>query len=155
MEEVAATDRRADDVVQPFQIDAPGLRGRLVRLGASVDEVLSRHDYPEPVARLLGETLALAAALSGALKYDGVFSLQTKGDGPVRMMVADITSQGAMRGYAAFDEQALNEALSSSGGALSSPVPRLLGRGHLAFTVDQGPDTERYQGIVELSGGTL
>src|SRR4051812_26863504 len=160
MEEVAATDRRADDLVQPFQIDAPGLRGRLVRLGASVDEVLSRHDYPEPVARLLGETLALAAALSGALKYDGVFSLQTKGDGPVRMMVADITSQGAMRGYAAFDQQALADALSSSAGALpgsplSAPVPRLLGRGHLAFTVDQGPDTERYQGIVELSGGTL
>jgi molecular chaperone Hsp33 len=156
MEEAAATDRRADDMVQPFQIDAPGLRGRLVRLGASVDEVLSRHDYPEPVARLLGETLALAAALSGALKYDGVFSLQTKGDGPVRMMVADITSEGALRGYAAFDEQALNEALSSGAGApLTAPVPRLLGRGHLAFTVDQGPDTERYQGIVELAGGTL
>lgn len=133
------------------------MRGRLVRLGASVDEVLSRHDYPEPVARLLGETLALAAALSGALKYDGVFSLQTKGDGPIRMMVADITSQGAMRGYAAFDEDALHDALGdAAGGApLSAPVPRLLGRGHLAFTVDQGPDTERYQGIVELSGGTL
>ncbi len=156
MEEVAASDRRADDLVQPFQIDAPGLRGRLVRLGASVDEVLSRHDYPEPVARLLGETLALAAALSGALKYDGVFSLQTKGDGPVRLMVADITSQGAMRGYAAFDQQALADALASAAGTpMSAPVPRLLGRGHLAFTVDQGPDTERYQGIVELAGGTL
>jgi molecular chaperone Hsp33 len=158
MQAAAATDRRADDLVQPFQIDAPGLRGRLVRLGASVDEVLSRHDYPEPVARLLGETLALAAALSGALKYDGVFSLQTKGDGPVRLMVADITSQGAMRGYAAFDEQALVEALASGSppsAPLTNPVPRLLGRGHLAFTVDQGPDTERYQGIVELSGGTL
>src|SRR5271170_8275226 len=84
-----------DDLVQPFQIDAPQLRGRLVRLGASVDAVLSRHDYPEPVARLLGETLALIAALAGALKFDGVFSLQTKGDGPIRMLVADITSQGA------------------------------------------------------------
>ncbi|MBI3514603.1 MAG: Hsp33 family molecular chaperone [Proteobacteria bacterium] len=156
MVDAGSVGRRADDVVQPFQIDAPGLRGRLVRLGASVDQVLSRHDYPEPVARLLGETLALAAALSGALKYDGVFSLQTKGDGPIRMMVADITTEGAMRGYAAFDEQALADALASAAGApLSAPVPRLLGRGHLAFTVDQGPDTERYQGIVELSGGTL
>lgn len=147
-----------DDLVQPFQIDAPQLRGRLVRLGASVDAVLSRHDYPEPVARLLGETLALIAALSGALKFDGVFSLQTKGDGPIRMMVADITSQGAMRGYAAFDEAALKSALGPAqpaGAPLAAPVPRLLGRGHLAFTVDQGPNTERYQGIVELSGGTL
>src|SRR5579862_5509004 len=144
---------RLDDLVQPFQIDAPGLRGRLVRLGASVDEVLRRHDYPEPVARLLGETLALTAALAGALKYDGVFSLQTKGDGPIRMMVADITSAGAMRGYAAFDEQALADALAGAGTApLAAPVPRLLGRGHLAFTVDQGAASERYQGIVELSG---
>jgi molecular chaperone Hsp33 len=156
MSDADSAGRRVDDLVQPFQIDAPGLRGRLVRLGASVDEVLSRHDYPEPVARLLGETLALTAALSGALKYDGVFSLQTKGDGPIRMMVADITSSGAMRGYAAFDESALAGALATTAGApISAPVPRLLGRGHIAFTVDQGPDTERYQGIVELSGGTL
>jgi molecular chaperone Hsp33 len=149
-----------DDLIQPFQIDAPQLRGRLVRLGASVDEVLRRHDYPEPVAQLLGETLALIAALSGALKFDGVFSLQTKGDGPIRMMVADITSEGAMRGYAAFDAQALTDALGGTpvpraGAPLAAPVPRLLGRGHLAFTVDQGPNTERYQGIVELTGSTL
>jgi molecular chaperone Hsp33 len=153
-------DRPVDDLVQPFQIDAPQLRGRLVRLGNSVDTVLRQHDYPEPVARLLGETLALIAALSAALKFDGVFSLQTKGDGPIRMMVADITSQGAMRGYAAFDEAALKNALASAptqaaGAPLAAPVPRLLGRGHLAFTVDQGPNTERYQGIVELTGGTL
>ena len=153
-------DRRLDDLIQPFQIDAPQLRGRLVRLGASVDAVLSRHDYPEPVARLLGETLALIAALSGALKFDGVFSLQTKGDGPIRMMAADITSDGAMRGYAAFDEAALKDALAGgpaqpAGAPLAAPVPRLLGHGHLAFTVDQGPDTERYQGIVELTGSTL
>jgi molecular chaperone Hsp33 len=160
MSDGATDDRRLDDLIQPFQIDAPQLRGRLVRLGASVDAVLSRHDYPEPVARLLGETLALIAALAGALKFDGVFSLQTKGDGPIRMMVADITSDGAMRGYAAFDEDALKSALGGgpaqpAGAPLAAPVPRLLGHGHLAFTVDQGPDTERYQGIVELTGSTL
>jgi molecular chaperone Hsp33 len=141
-----------DDLVQPFQIDAPGLRGRLVRLGPLVDEVLRRHDYPQPVAELLGETLALAAALAGALKYEGVFTLQTKGDGPIRLMVADVTSDGQMRGYAQFDEERLVSALD---GPIGSPVPRLLGAGYLAFTVDQGPDTERYQGIVELIGGTL
>jgi molecular chaperone Hsp33 len=160
MSEGVDDDHRVDDLIQPFQIDAPRLRGRLVRLGASVDAVLSRHDYPEPVARLLGETLALIAALAGALKFDGVFSLQTKGDGPIRMLVADITSDGAMRGYAAFDEATLQSALGGgpaqpAGAPLAAPVPRLLGSGHLAFTVDQGPDTERYQGIVELSGSTL
>jgi molecular chaperone Hsp33 len=143
---------QGDDLVQPFQIDAPGLRGRLVRLGPLVDEVLRRHDYPRPVAELLGETLALAAGLAAALKFEGVFTLQTKGDGPIRLMVADVTSEGQMRGYAQFDEQRLMSALE---GPVGAPVPRLLGAGYLAFTVDQGPETERYQGIVELTGGTL
>jgi molecular chaperone Hsp33 len=141
-----------DDLVQPFQIDAPGLRGRLVRLGPLVDEVLRRHDYPRPVAELLGETLALAATLAAALKFDGVFTLQTKGDGPIRLMVVDVTSDGHMRGYAQFDHERL---MSAQQGPIEAPVPRLLGAGYLAFTVDQGPDTERYQGIVELIGATL
>ena len=85
-----------DDLVQPFQIDASGLRGRLVRLGPLLDEILTRHAYPEPVAMLLGEAIALAAALAGALKYDGVFTLQTKGDGPVNLLVADISSVGGI-----------------------------------------------------------
>jgi molecular chaperone Hsp33 len=156
----ATTDGGVDDLVLPFQIDAYGLRGRLVRLGATLDAVLTRHDYPEPVARLLGEALVLAASLAATLKYDGVFTLQTKGDGPVSMMVADITTSGAMRGYAQVDREKLTAALARPGpgpaGAIpGDPVPRLLGAGHLAFTVDQGPDTERYQGIVELNGATL
>ena len=96
-----------DDLIQSFQIDGPGLRGRLIRMGPAADEVLRRHDYPEPVAQLLGEALALAAALAGALKYEGVFTVQTKGDGPVRLMVADITSSGQLRGYAQFDPERL------------------------------------------------
>ena len=144
-----------DDVVQPFQIEAFGLRGRLVRLGPLVDEVLTRHDYPEPVALMLGEAIALAAALSGALKYDGVFTLQTKGDGPIHLLVADVTSAGAVRGYAQYDEAKLERALAQAPAGLGNSVPRLLGAGHLAFTVDQGEHTERYQGIVELQGATL
>jgi molecular chaperone Hsp33 len=141
-----------DDLIQSFQIDGPGLRGRLIRMGPAADEVLSRHDYPEPVAQLLGEALALAAALAGALKYEGVFTVQTKGDGPVRLMVADITSSGQLRGYAQFDQERLDAALA---GPVEGAVPKLLGAGYLAFTVDQGNDTERYQGIVELTGATL
>ncbi|MEC8851408.1 MAG: Hsp33 family molecular chaperone HslO, partial [Pseudomonadota bacterium] len=92
-----------DDLVLPFQIEPFGLRGRGVRLGPAVDTVLSRHGYPEPVARLLAEILTLAACLAGALKYDGIFTLQAKGDSAVRTVVADVTSAGDLRGYAAFD----------------------------------------------------
>jgi len=148
----------ADDLVQPFQIDASGLRGRLVRLGPVLDEILTRHAYPEPVALMLGEAIALAAALAGALKYEGVFTLQTKGDGPIRLLVADVTSAGAVRGYAQYDEEKLAMAVAAApGGAtgIGDSVPRLLGAGHLAFTVDQGEHTDRYQGIVELQGATL
>lgn len=143
-----------DDIVQPFQIDPFQLRGRLVRLGPLIDEILTRHAYPEPVARLLGEAIALAAALARALKYDGVFTLQTKGDGPVRLMVADVTTAGAVRGYAQVDDEKLARALAAAQ-PLGDSVPRLLGAGYLAFTVDQGERTDRYQGIVELQGATL
>lgn len=148
---VSAEQTVADDRILPFQIEASALRGRIVRLGALVDEVLRHHAYPAPVAERLAEMLALAAALSGALKFDGVFALQIKGDGPVKLMVADITTAGHMRGYAQFDA----EALAALGEGPAPSVPRLFGAGYLALTVDQGPHTERYQGIVELTGATL
>lgn len=141
-----------DDIVQPFQIDRVGLRGRLVRLGPSVDAVLRRHDYPEPVARLLGEAMALAACLAAALKYEGIFTLQARGEGAVRFLVADVTSAGHLRGYAAFDADKVAAVLAQE------PEPtaaRLFGGGHLAFTVDQGRDTQLYQGIVPLEGANL
>ncbi len=138
------------DLTQSFQIEGQPVRGRLVRLGPLVDTVIGRHDYPEPVATLLAEMLALAAALSGGLKYEGVFTLQTKGDGPVHLMVADVTSGGELRGYAQFDAGRL-AALKAE----SRSLPHLLGAGYLAFTVDQGQHSERYQGIVELTGATL
>ncbi len=146
--------RPTDDVVQPFQLGRPGpddpqIGGRVVRLGAVVEDILGRHDYPEPVARLLAEALALAAVLAGALKFDGVFTLQIQGDGPVSILVVDTTSDGAMRAYAKIKSDAGD--LTST----ESPVPHLLGKGHLAFTVDQGPETERYQRIVDLNGRQL
>src|SRR5216683_3214946 len=107
---------------------------------------------------MLGEAIALAAALAGALKYEGVFTLQTRGDGPIRLLVADVTSAGAVRGYAQYDAEKLAKAVAAMpGGAtgIGGSVPRLLGAGHLAFTVDQGEHTDRYQGIVELQGATL
>jgi len=143
-----------DDLVQPFRIDPFALRGRLVRLGPAIDRILSQHDYPEPVAALLGEAITLSVVLAGALKYDGIFTLQTKGDGPVRLMVADVSTAGAVRGYAQYDATKLEAALAGAGASIPS-VPRLVGSGYIAFTVDQGEDTDRYQGIVELAGTTL
>src|SRR5437016_11609149 len=147
------SDPRTDDLVQPFQIDPFALRGRLVRLGATVDRILSQHDYPEPVAAILGEAITLAVVLAGALKYDGIFTLQTKSDGPVRLTVADVSTGGAVRGYAQYDAERLGEIGLRPG--QSPSVPQLIGKGYIAFTVDQGEDTERYQGIVELIGTTL
>lgn len=144
---MAAVKTGGDDLVLPFQIEASGLRGRLVRFGPLLDDILGRHAYPEPVAHLLAETVVLTALLASALKYEGVFTLQAKGDGPVRLVVADVTSDGAVRANAMFDEGRLT--------GTATTVPALLGKGHLAFTVDQGSDTERYQGIVDLSGETL
>jgi len=140
------------DVLVPFRLERANLRGRAVRLGPAIDAILTRHDYPPPVADLLGEALALAAVLAGTLKYNGVFTLQAKGDGPVGMLVCDVTSDGNLRGYAEVDKAAW-AALGKTGP--DGPVPRYLGAGHLAFTVDQGADMERYQGIVELAGATL
>ncbi|MGH7091903.1 MAG: Hsp33 family molecular chaperone [Stellaceae bacterium] len=147
-------DPEPDDLIQPFRIDPFALRGRLVRLGPAIDTILSQHDYPEPVAAVLGEAVALAIILAGALKYDGVFTLQTKSDGPIRLVVADVSTTGAVRGYAQYDERRLNE-LGTAPRGQSPSVPELMGGGYIAFTVDQGEHTERYQGIVELTGATL
>ena len=84
----------ADDFIRPFMIDANGLHGRLVRLGPALDAPLSAHDYPESVAVLLGEALSLVSGLSAGLKFDGVFSLQARGDGPVKLLVDDVTTGG-------------------------------------------------------------
>ena len=119
--------------------------------------MLDRRGYPEPVAIVLAEAIALTSALGGALKFDGTFTLQAVGDGPIKLLLADMTSAGALRGYAQCDTDRLSESLSvwTSGEPIDDAVPRLLGAGHLAFTVDQGPHTERYQGLVELVGDTL
>jgi molecular chaperone Hsp33 len=140
------------DCVQHFQVEGPGLRGRMVRLGPAMRQALDAHKYPEPVARLLGETVAVTITLASALKYDGIFTLQAIGDGAIKTLMADITSDGGFRCYARFDEDMLNEILKSD---TDPSLPRLMGAGHLAFTVDQGEDTERYQGITELTGSTL
>jgi molecular chaperone Hsp33 len=141
----------ADDTVLPFEIAALDLRGRVVRLGPAVDEILSGHDYPLPVAKLLGEAIALTVLLGTALKIDGRFILQTQTDGPVRMLVVDFRSPGTVRACARFDAARVAAAIEDNAASAGA----LLGHGHLAMTIDQGPDTNRYQGLVALDGGSL
>jgi len=140
------------DMVQPFQIEGPGLHGRMVRIGPALQKALCPHDYPAVVGSLLGETVATALILSSALKYDGIFTLQTSSDGPIGMLMADVTSEGNFRCYARYNPDRL-DVLSEDPG--ESSLPHYLGAGHMAFTVDQGPDAERYQGITELTGASM
>ncbi len=140
-----------DDIVLPFEVSALDLRGRVVRLGPVVDEILEKHAYPAPVAKLLGEALVLTVMLGSALKIEGKFILQTQTDGPVRMLVVDFTAPGKLRGCARFDKDRVAEAIAAG----KTDAGGLLGQGHLAMTIDQGPDMSRYQGLVALTGGSL
>jgi molecular chaperone Hsp33 len=140
-----------DDTILPFAVKALDLRGRIVRLGAVVDTILSAHDYPVPVAKLLGEAIVLTVMLGSALKFEGRFILQTKGDGPVHMLVVDFTSPGTVRACARFDAAKVAAAIAAG----AADPGKLLGHGHLAMTIDQGPDMSRYQGLVPLEGGGL
>jgi molecular chaperone Hsp33 len=141
----------ADDTILPFEVKALDLRGRIVRLGAAVDTILTSHDYPTPVAKLLGEAIVLTVMLGSALKFEGRFILQTQTDGPVRMLVVDFTSPSKVRACARFDAGRVAEAIAAGAAAPG----QLLGHGHLAMTIDQGPDMSRYQGLVPLDGGDL
>ena len=147
--EPAATS--ADDSILPFQVEALDLRGRLVRLGPAVDAILSRHNYPTPVAKLVGEAIVLTVLLGSVLKFEGRFILQTQTDGPVRMLVVDYRTPGNIRALASFDKERVAAAIAEGRADAGS----LIGHGHLAMTVDQGPDRARYQGLVALEGKDL
>lgn len=144
-------DFAGDDAVLPFQVEGLDVRGRAVQLGASIDAILKRHDYPDEVARLLGEAAVLTVLLGTSLKFDGKFILQTQSDGPVDMLVVDFRTPRSVRAYARFDGERLKDAIA----AHKTRPEELLGRGTLALTVDQGVYTQRYQGIVALDGSTL
>jgi molecular chaperone Hsp33 len=140
----------AADQVVPFSVQMLDVRGRTAQFGASIDAILKRHAYPDAVARLLAEALALTALLGSALKFEGKFIMQVQTDGPINLIVADLRSNGALRGYARYDDDrvaaAVRDAVSASD---------LLGKGVLAFTVDQGRHTQRYQGMVAMDGRSM
>lgn len=144
-------DFAGDDKVVPFQVEGLDVRGRAVQVGPLLNAILQRHEYPPVVARLLAEALVLTALIGTSLKFSGKLTVQTKGDGPVDLLVADFSAPQNMRAYARFDEERLAEATAAG---QTSPE-QLLGTGILAFTIDQGMGMQPYQGIVPLDGSSL
>ncbi len=141
-----------DDLVGAFQIEGEPVRGRIARLGPAIDQILRGHDYPEPVANLLGEACALAALVGSNLKFDGRLIVEARGNGPVRYVVADYDTSGGLRGYCRFDAE---EVAAVSGGFLRPGARTLLGDGLFMMTVDQGAEMDRYQGMTDIQGETL
>mgnify|MGYP000722408756 CR=1 FL=1 len=139
----------ADDAVAAFQIEDEPVRGRIARLADSLDEILGAHDYPDAVARLLGEAVIAAALVGHSLKFEGRLVVQASGDGPVSFLVADYRTEGAVRAYARVDPARRAEIGDGWGAS------RLLGTGTLALTIDPLDEKERYQGVVELQGDSL
>ena len=132
------------DFVQGFQIEGMNVRGRVVHLTGVADRVLGAHGYPDIVSGVVAEALTLAALLGASLKFNGMLTLQTRSDGPVRMIIADYTTPGILRACATFDRDAV---------IALGPAPSfgaLTGGGSLAITIDPGEDMERHQGIVAL-----
>ncbi|PVM91294.1 Hsp33 family molecular chaperone [Caulobacter endophyticus] len=148
----AAPQILSDDLVSAFQIEGLPVRGRVVRLGEAVNEVLTRHSYPEPVANLLGEACALAALVGSSLKFEGRLIVQAQGDGPVRYVVVDYDTTGGLRGYCRFDP---DEVAAVSEGFARPGAKTLLGGGVFIMTLDQGADMERYQGVTAIEGESL
>ena len=145
------SDATRDDVVIPFAVTALDVRGRLVRLGPQLDVLLGNHGYPVEVSRAIGEAAALTALLGSSLKFEGLFQLQTRSDGVIDMMVVDFEAPDKLRAFARFDKARLDAARVAD----QTRAADLLGSGHLAFTIDQGPDMSRYQGVVSLEGQGL
>jgi molecular chaperone Hsp33 len=133
-----------------FALPSCNARGRLVRLGPVLDQVLSAHDYPAPIARILSEALTLTALLGAMLKdVGGQLTLQAQTEaGIIDLLVCDYKG-GEVRGYVRFDSERLAEAV------ILPDLFALFGKGYLAITFDQVATKERYQGIVPLEGGSL
>ena len=138
------SDVALDDIVTSYTVEDLSTRGRVAKIGPAVDAILERHDYPPAIAKLVAEAATLAVLLGSSLKEEGRFQLQTQGDGPVSMLLVDFDAPSNLRALARFDAN-----------ALEAHKGDLLGKGHLAFTIEPNGLASRYQGVVELDGRGL
>lgn len=141
MTQIPTTER---DTLQRFIFEDAPIRGELVHLDSSWQTVLSRHDYPAAVRKLLGEMMAASALLVSTLKFEGTLTIQFQGSGPVSLMVMEASNERAIRGIAKWE-----------GEVAEGSLKELLGNGTLAITIDPAKQGERYQGIVEIVGESL
>lgn len=135
---------RQHDILQRFLFEDTGVRGVMVSLDATLRAVLDRHNYPPAIHGPLGQAMAAAALLGSTIKFDGSLILQVQGDGPVHMLVAQMTHDGHLRGLARW-----------RGDAEHIAVDDMFGAGRLVITIEPGKGKESYQGIVSLQGTQL
>jgi len=131
------------DGLRRFLFEGSNVRGVRVHLTDSWQTLLARHPYPVAVKELLGQSLAAVTLLGATIKFDGSLIMQMSGDGPVPMLVAQVTGSRTVRGMASVREELPSE-------APQQPLGQLVGKGHLAITIDPGAGRDRYQGIVAL-----
>ncbi|MDF2964805.1 MAG: Hsp33 family molecular chaperone [Rickettsiaceae bacterium] len=136
------------DYALPFMLDMVGVNGRLLSLTESVTEIISKHDYPEAISRLLSELLVFVSLLGSNLKSKGIVTAELKATkGIAKLLIADYNFGGAIRGYASFDLEANISDKTS--------FKELIEEGYLVITLDLGENFERYQGVVEITGESL
>ncbi len=143
-----------DNHVTIFQLENSPVRGRAVHLGEALDKAIGTDRYPVEVARLLGEAMMISALVARALKFEGRLIVQCHGtnEGAVSLLMADCTSDGYIRGYARWDEAQLKMVRLDS---RNPGADQLLGGGTFSMTIDQGPDTDQYQGLAAIQGASL
>ncbi len=133
------------DSLQRFIFENADIRGEIVKLNATWQAILSRHQYPLAVQNLLGEMMVASALLSATLKFNGKLVIQIQGGHPIQLMVVECDSKNHLRAMAQYDDNIQN------GNTLSE----LVGDGKLLITLDPSEGGERYQSIVEVTGETL
>lgn len=136
---------REHDIQQKFMVDSCDVRGQMVQLDKTWHEATARTDYPEPVKQILGEAFVAATLLASTIKFDGKMTLQVRGEGPVYLLVVQVTNDGKLRGLARWHEEPDNASLMTAFGA----------EGRMIITIEASQTAEPYQGIVPLEGDCL
>ena len=148
-----AVEPTSEDKILPFQLDLSDIRGRLTRLDKTLNDILSQHSYPPVVEALVAEATVITALIGQTINLKWKLSLQIRGNGPIKLIATDYFAPskngelGTIRAFASFNEPNLDI-------GEKNPFEQL-GKGYFAVLIDQGPNTEPYQGITPLTGGSL
>lgn len=134
----------SSDTLKPFLLEEHGIRGYIVQMDATWRAVLERHAYPPTLRDRVGELMTAAALLTATLRYKGSLTIQLKGDGPLRWLWVECTSDYGLRATAHWSGEAEGDSLRA-----------LVGDARLTLTIDPTEGSERYQGIVPVEGDTL